>query len=217
MVNSHGIKIGAKYGIMNDCLRLKAIRSEIRIPNAAKRSVICTRKEVEAIVFRADELGLWQLSLSVLFRFEFMLRVKGLTWEMFDPEVSTFETVISKTAKSLPDPYVFDLTNAPEIRKRLLEIPEDQRVGPVIKMKDAIPPRNDLMTKQFKRIVRDLELPEELRISDNRAGGITEAKTMVDPFDLRDAAQHTQISTTDRYVRDRSASANKVVRLRSGK
>ncbi len=245
-VNSYGIKIGAKYGLMQDCLRLKSIRSEMRLPNGAKRSVICTRDQVNAIVARADELGLWQLSLSVLLRFEFMLRgvtvygewepaeggeggiiyntksrtlrwVKGMTWEMFNADVTSFETVISKTARSLPEPYLFELTNTPEIRKRLLAIPEEQRVGPVIKMADGLPPRSDLMTKQFKRIVRDLELPDELRISDNRAGGITEAKTLVDPYELRDAAQHTQITTTDRYVRDRSSSANKVVRIRSGK
>ncbi len=31
---------------------------------------------------------------------------------------------------------------------------------------------------------------------------------------LRNAAQHTQMQTTDIYVRDRSESANKVVKLR---
>lgn len=243
---SHGIRIGARYGIMDDCLRIKGIRSEMRISNGAKRSVACTREQVEAIVAEADKLGMWQLSLSVLLRFEFMLRgvnvygewepvdegdggiiyqtasrrlrwVKGATWEEIDRDVTVFEKLISKTANSLPEPYEFDLTNTPHIRERLLQIPEDQRVGPVIKMDDGMPPRNDLMTKQFKRIVRALELPDELRISDNRAGGITEAKTLVDPFELRDAAQHTQISTTDRYVRNRSESANNVVAMRAAK
>ena len=128
-----------------------------------------------------------------------------------------FEKIISKTARTLPEPYEFDLTNTPHIQKRLQAIPEEDRVGPVIKMADGMPPRNDLMTKQFKRIVRALGLPDSLRISDNRAGGITEAKALVDPFELRDAAQHTQISTTDRYVRNRSESANNVVAMRAAK
>lgn len=241
---SHGIKIGAKYGILKDCLRIKSIRAEMRIDSPPKRSVSITREEVNKIIEEADKRQLFQLSLSVLFRFEFLLRgvnvygewepveggsggityrtktrhlrwVKGLTWEMFDKDLTTFETVISKTVRTQPEPYEFDLTNTPDIRERLLQIPEAERVGPVIKMADGLPPRNDLMTKQFKQIVRDLELPEELRISDNRAGGITEAKTLAEPYELRDAAQHTQITTTDRYVRDRSKAANNVVAMRA--
>jgi hypothetical protein len=60
-----------------------------------------------------------------------------------------------------------------------------------------------------------LELPDELRISDARSGGITEAKALVDPKTLSHAAQHTQLSTTDLYTRDRSGSANKVIALRA--
>jgi hypothetical protein len=47
--------------------------------------------------------------------------------------------------------------------------------------------------------VRDLGLPEELQIRDTRSGGITEAKTLVDPYTLQHAAQHTQGTTTDIY------------------
>ena len=44
--------------------------------------------------------------------------VKGLTWEMFDADLTGFTTVISKTARSSPEPYDFDLMNAPSIRER---------------------------------------------------------------------------------------------------
>jgi hypothetical protein len=63
--------------------------------------------------------------------------------------------------------------------------------------------------------VRDLGLPEELQIRDTRSGGITEAKTLVDPYTLQHAAQHTQGTTTDIYARDRSGATNNVVRIRS--
>ncbi len=50
---------------------------------------------------------------------------------------------------------------------------------------------------------------------DLRSGGVTEAKNLtVDPFTLRDAAQHKSVQTTNNYVRDRSSGANKVVKMR---
>ena len=58
--------------------------------------------------------------------------VDGLTWDMFDRDVTCFTKVISKTRKSLTEPYTFSLTHTPEIRQRLLSIPKDQRTGPVI-------------------------------------------------------------------------------------
>ncbi|WP_120636073.1 hypothetical protein [Ruegeria sp. EL01] len=243
IVVSHGIKAGDP-DTQSHCVRIKTIRGEMRIQSPAARSQAITWDQVETVVAEADKRGWPQLALSVLLRFEFMLRgvdvygewepaeggrggvlfehkgtvkrwVKGLTWEMIASDVSSFEKVISKTAKSLPEPYTFDLNDVPDIRRRLLSIPEAERVGPVIKMDDGLPPRSEKLTKQFKAIVRDHpDLSDELRLSDNRSGGITESKDLVEPMTLRDAAQHKMVSTTDRYVRARSAAANKVVSLR---
>jgi hypothetical protein len=59
----------------------------------------------------------------------------GLTSEMIDPALLCFEKVISKTAKSLDEAYHFDLTNTPDIQRRLIDIyvglPEEGRTGPV--------------------------------------------------------------------------------------
>jgi len=231
---SHGVKLGNE-----DCQRIKAIRAEMRIQSPAPRSVTINRGQIDLVIKEADRRGMPHLSLSLLFRFEFMLRgvdvsgewepsegreggvqhngrlwVKGLTWEMFDKNLSKFTKVISKTAKSLPEPYTFDLTNVPDIRERLMAIPKEKRVGPVIVLPNGRPPRDTVLTRAFKVIVRESGLPENLRLSDSRSGGITEAKAMVDPYTLRDAAQHTQSSTTDRYVRNRSDAANKVVKMR---
>ncbi|MBL4769150.1 MAG: hypothetical protein JKY94_15820 [Rhodobacteraceae bacterium] len=84
----------------------------------------------------------------------------------------------------------------------------------MIILKAGVPPREGVVSHGFKALVRDLKLPDDLRMADSRSGGITEARSLVDPYTLRDAAQHTQSSTTDRYVRDRSTAANKVVKLR---
>ena len=243
IVVSHGIKI-SNSGIRKECLRIKEVRSEMRIQSAPPRSQTITWEQVNRIVEDADKRGWHQLSLAVLLRFEFMLRgvdvygewepaergsggilwscrgntrrwVKGLTWEMISPDVSFFEKVISKTARSLPEPYTFELTSVPDIRRRLMLTPEDQRVGPVIKMDDGLPPRSSQLSKQFKVIVRSREdLSSDLRMSDARSGGITEASNLVDPMTLRNAAQHKQVTTTDRYVRARSQSANNVVKMR---
>jgi len=58
-------------------------------------------------------------------------------------------------------------------------------------------------------------LPKNIWMMDIRAGAVTEAKGLgVDPFALRDAAQHASVSTTNRYSRIRSEGANQIVQLR---
>lgn len=235
LVNSHGIKLE-----LPRCRELKAVRSEMRIKSPSKRSAFLNRQQVEAIVERLDECGFQYVSLALLMRFEFMLRgidvygdwtptdarqggiqvgermwEGGLTWEMIDTEVTHFNKVISKTRDSLPEPYRFDLMAVPQIRDRLLAIPEAERVGPVIKTPGKkTPPMRGVISRRFKKALRDCKLPDELQIRDARSGGITEAKSLAQPFQLRDAAQHTQITTTNSYVRDRSTSANEVIELR---
>lgn len=56
----------------------------------------------------------------------------GLTWDMFDPDLTTMTKLISKTQNSSPEPYEFDLTAAPEVRKKLMSIRPDNTVGPVL-------------------------------------------------------------------------------------
>jgi hypothetical protein len=235
IVNSHGIKIGE-----TQCSALKAIRGEMRIKSPARRSTYITRPQVDAVVAEADSRGLTHVALAVLLRFEFMLRgvdvhgqwepkgnrnggiqadsqmwVDGLTWDLFDADLVRFTKVISKTRDSLPEPYTFDLSNTPDIRRRLAEVPGQNRTGPVIVLPNGQPPKNGVITRTFKTIVRDLKLPEELQIRDTRSGAITEAKGLADPHSLQHAAQHTQSTTTDIYIRDRSGAANNVVRLRN--
>ncbi|MGR1580688.1 hypothetical protein ACSSNL_04405 [Thalassobius sp. S69A] len=232
---SHGSKIGIKH-----CRELRAVKSDMRIKSPPKRQKFITREQVEKIVARLDADGFGYVSLSLLFRFEFMLRgvdvygdwapsdgkeggivdggrvwEGGLTWEMFEPDLSSFEKVISKTRDGLTEPYHFNLSDVPEIVRRLSLTPPDKRVGPVICLPGSSkPPKNGIVSRRFKAALRDCKLPDDLRISDARSGGITEAKSLVDPYQLRDAAQHTQITTTDRYVRSRSEAANNVVKLR---
>jgi integrase len=232
---THGILISEP-----GCAEVKAIRSAMRLEKGAPRTAFVTRDQVQAIIQEADRRGWAALALSVLFRFEYMLRgvdvygqwvlddgtsggirhhgrvwTTGLTWDMFDPDLRGFDKVINKTKRKLPEAYHFDLI--PSIRERLAQVPEEQRVGPVIVSDDGLPPRRYQMAKQFKIIVRSLGLPDHLQIRDLRPGGGTEARDLATPMELRDAMGHTQITTTDLYVRNRSTHANKIVALRQQK
>jgi len=53
---------------------------------------------------------------------------------------------------------------------------------------------------------------------DTRAGAITDGQRYgVNPLDLRDAAGHMHLSTTDRYARGRSEAVGRVIQARFGK
>ncbi|MBT9385516.1 recombinase [Pseudooceanicola sp. CBS1P-1] len=142
----------------------------------------------------------------------------GLTWDMLDDGLTYFEKVISKTSKSMPDPIRFELTDAPEIRARLSILAQRGRIGPVITSeRTGLPYNTHSWSQAYRRIRNDLGLPGDLTIMDTRAGALTEAKNLgVDPYILRDAGQHLNVTTTDRYARGRNDSIAKVVKLRSG-
>ncbi|MGB1236139.1 MAG: hypothetical protein ACPG5U_10425 [Planktomarina sp.] len=133
---------------------------------------------------------------------------------MVAPDLSSMTKVISKTKKSQAEPYTFDLTLVPDLRNMLASVPVDRRFGPLIRMPNGDVPKQYQVSKRFKAIVRKLGLPDHLQIRDCRSDGITEACSLVDPMTLRNSAQHSQVSTTDRYVRGRSSDANTVVALR---
>lgn len=219
---------------------VKETLSEIRFQNPAARSVAPTRAQIEAIVAAADEAGADSFALGVLLQYELILRPvdvrgqwlkdngeggivrngkrwqDGLTWDMFDSNLTGFEKVISKTAKSLPEPYWFDLTPLPEIRERLNRIRPPRPVGPVIVTdRHGLPWDRHAWSNAWRRFKKAAGIEEDIRIMDARAGGITEAKSLgVDSYALRDASQHKEVSTTDRYARGRSDGANRVVKLR---
>lgn len=143
--------------------------------------------------------------------------VDGMTWDMIDAGVTRLTKTISKTAKSNPEPYVFPIEGVAEVQRRLLSIPLSERVGPVIKAEDGLPPKDGRITRLFKKAVRDLGLPDDLQLRDLRAGGLTEGSEYDNPWALQHAGQHTQITTTNRYVRDRDRGVREVVAFRQGK
>jgi len=229
-VARHGILIEAK-----GAATVSEILSTMRIPSPAARSIAPTRAQIEAIVAASDTAGLRTFSLGVLIQYWFGLRAvdvrgqildgmwaDGLTWEMFSGDLSSFTKVISKTRRSLPEPYTFDLTLTPNIRQRLIDIAEDleSRSGPItISNKTGNPFTPDGWSQAWARCRTAAGVPKEIWLMDTRAGALTDASQMtgVTQVMLRNAGQHKDAATTGRYLRDRSRDANKVVKLRMAK
>lgn len=222
----------ARHGLLIDARgaeRVATILSNLRIPQPNARSVVATREHVEAIVAAADERGMKAFAVGVLIQFWFGLRAvdvrghylegewrDGLTWEMFTPDLRGFSKVISKTARSLPAPYDFDLTPLPEIRERLMAIRADS--GPVtINPRTLKPYTTSGWTQAWGRMRERAGVPKNVWLMDTRAGAASEAsKLPLTPLQLRNALGHKSVTTTDRYVRQRSDDANAVIRLRRG-
>jgi hypothetical protein len=57
----------------------------------------------------------------------------GMTWDMIDREITTLRKTPSNTEDSLTEELEWDLTLSPDLRARLQTVPQDQRLGPVIK------------------------------------------------------------------------------------
>lgn len=238
----------ARYGKALDipaAVKAASILAEVKIKNSPGRQVSPSREQIYAIIKQADDHGYDHFALGITIQFEFALRAvdvrgqwlktsdteggilrngrrwqDGLTWEMFDANLTTMTKLISKTKTSMPEPYEFDLTAAPEVRTRLQAIRPYTNTGPVIlaKRSGGLPYTTSGWNQAWKRMRKLAGIPEDIMMMDIRAGAVTEAKALgVSEHELRDAAQHLQSENTNRYSRLRSDSANKVVRLRNSR
>lgn len=224
--------------------KVRTMLTDIRISTPPSRSVEVTRDQVQAIVSELDARNMPSIACGILIQYELILRAvdvrghwlpsdgkkggitrtekgstlrwqDGMTWDMMDENLTTLRKTISKTAKSMPEAYEFDLTDLPEIRARLRLLRNSGGIGPVITSSTGAPYAQLAYTRAFSRARDALGLPKEIQCMDLRSGGVTEAKAMgVNPLQLRDAAQHRHIETTSGYARARSDGANNVVKIR---
>jgi integrase len=239
----------ARYGVLIEAPgapRVAEILSNMRIEAPAARNVTATREQVEAIVAQADEHGLKTFAAGILIQWWFGLRavdvrgqfldgewVDGLTWGMFDDDFRGFHKVISKTRKSLPEAYHFDITVVPGLRQRILEIKAslhptwtqpEKPVALALSERGRKPSTGLAYTpsgwNQAWRRMRDAAgVPKDVWCMDMRAGAITDAAQLpgVSLSQLRNAAQHKDAATTGRYIRERSDDANRIVALRAAR
>lgn len=235
----------ASYGSLlreteDACTKVSQRLSKMRFKTPPSKSSFPTREQVMAIVAKADAGGDFLIATGWLLQFEMCLRAvdvrgqwlsdsgaggitrngrrwqDGLTWEMFDG--SRFSKVISKTERTMPEPYVFDLDAVPYLRDRIARLRPESAVGPVFVTRMGLPYDQTTWARVWAKYRAEAGVPEECKVSDLRAGGLTEAaKAGAHGFDMRDAGQHANISTTSRYVRDRSEAHGRVVKLRQEK
>lgn len=239
----------ARYGVVlehPEAVRIAEILANITFALPPARDIAPSRAQIEAIVAEADRRGLHTYATGLMMQYELSLRavdvrgqwepangreggvqrngeiwVDGLTWDMINPDVTRMVKVISKTKRSNPTPYEWDLTLVPALRDRLIAMGE--RLGPVIvSEKTGMPYTKCSWSQQFRRIRNHLikngvDLDPQLSSMDLRAGGLSEARKMgADPYQMRDAGQHASLTMNSRYIRDRSDGANKVVEIRQG-
>lgn len=214
------------------------VLGEMRFRSPAKKATAPTREQVRAVIDEADARGMFAFATGILFQWTYALRAvdvrgqwlpadgeggivrdgkrwqDGLTWDMFDKDLTEWGKVISKTQTP-----VEGVRLTPELRCRLRLLRNVCGTGPVIVSErlDA-PYTKHGWSRAFRRIRDDLKIPDTVKMMDTRAGALTEAKNLgVDPFALRDLGTHAHVSTTDGYARGRSENINKVVELRGRK
>lgn len=218
---------------------VQEVLEEVRVKGGKPRSVAPTAEQVHAIIAAADAGGSHMFALGLSLQWWLTLRAvdvrgqwlpgdaggirkhgkywaDGLTWDMIDREVTTLRKTPSKTEDALPEELVYDLTLIPDLRRRLLAIPKDKRVGPVIVQGNGMPYERRRWVTLFARYRAKAGVPEHIWAMDLRAGAINDAKRKgATHIQLQHAAHHTQASTTDRYIRERSDSVNAVIRMRT--
>ena len=100
-------------------------------------------------------------------------------------------------------------------RKMLDAIAPNGRVGPVIVSSTGLPYDQKTWGKLWRRFARAGRVSDDVRCMDLRAGAISEADAKGATREkLSQAAQHTQIATTGRYVRNRSRAVAEVIDIR---
>jgi len=218
---------------------VQEVLSEMRVKGAKARSVSPTEAQILGIIAKADEAGDSMFGLGLSLQWWLTLRAvdvrgqwlkgdaggirkgvsywaDGLTWDMLDREVTTLRKTPSKTEEALPDSLVYDLTLLPDVRARLLAIPKEKRVGPIIVQGNGLPYSKRRWATLFARYRKAAGVPEHVWCMDTRAGAINHAKRKgASHVQMQHQANHALASTTDRYIRERSDSVNTVIKLRT--
>lgn len=238
------LRIVAGYGVslrIPGAKDVKEILGEMRIAGAAARTQAPTATQMAAIIAKADAAGESVFALGLSLQWWLALRAvdvrgqwlrmskeetpsgivrggfrwaDGLTWDMLDREITTLTKVPSKTADKMPEPLVFDLTPVVDLRDRLLALPH--RVGPVIVDRHGMPYRKEFWGALFRRFRDEAGVPNTIWMMDTRAGAINDAKNKgASPIELQHQANHASLATTNRYIRERSDAANRVIQMRS--
>lgn len=238
------LRIAASYGTalrIQGARDVKEILGEMRFSGNKPRSASPTAEQIAAIIAKADEAGEASFALGLSLQWWLAFRAvdvrgqwlrmdkdedrsgivrggfrwaDGLTWDMIDLQAMTLTKTPSKTREALPDALVLDLSPVPDLVARLKALPH--RVGPVIVDARGMPYRKEAWSALFRRFRAAAGVPDTILLLDTRAGAINDAKRKgASPIELRDQANHASLATTNRYVRERSETASRVIQMRA--
>jgi integrase len=232
------LRIITGYGVQIKAPGARDVRDifgEMRIKAPKPRSIAASEAQIMAVVAKADAAGYRAFSTGILFQWWLTLRAvdvrgqwlgmgaqkrwaDGLTWDMLDSDLTTLRKAASKTEGTSGEVMLFDLTLLPDLRARLQAIPQDQRVGPVIKDATGKPFDQRQWPKLWRRFANRAGVPADVWLMDIRAGAINDAKRAgASQEDRQRQAGHASPEMTERYTREHDAVRNKVIQIRRGK
>jgi hypothetical protein len=230
------LRILTSYGVMVKAVGAKDVRdilSEMKLKSPRPRTQSPTQAQIEGIIAAADKAGNKAFALGLSFQWWLTLRAvdvrgqwlkdgdtkrwaDGLTWAMISKDLYTLTKVPSKTEESMPEALVWDLTPLLDLRRRLSEIPMESRIGPVIVQSNGVPFLSRRWSMLFRKFADRAGVPKEVWGMDTRAGAINHAKRSgASRLEMQHQANHADAKTTERYIRQRSDTANDVIQLRT--
>ena len=236
------LRIIASYGValrISGARDVKEVLGELRVAGASARTKAPTPDQIAAVIAKADAAGETAFALGLSIQWWLALRAAdvrgqwlrmqkgetpsgivrggfrwadGLTWDMIDGAILT--KTPSKTADKMPEPLVFDLSLCPDVLSRLQAMPKG--VGPVIVDRNGMPYRKESWSALWRQFRKAAGVPDDIWMMDTRAGAINDAKNKgATAIQLQHQANHASLSTTNRYIRERSESANRVIQMRA--
>lgn len=231
MVANYGLAVSPAL-FRDVCSILGSGAMKVRAPKP--RTAAPTQDQVMAIIAAAEAAGDAPVALGLSLQWWLTLRAvdvrgqwlpdgtgrrwaDGLTWDMVDLAAGTISKAQSKTDRHDGTKTIWDIAPIPGLLERLLSIPEDQRIGPVIK-RDGKPFEKEAYRNAFRRYAKGAGVPDDVCLMDLRAGAVNDGLLHgADRTQLQHAAGHKDGKTTERYIRARDVGANRVIQLRAAK
>lgn len=238
------VNFGTTYLENEDCERLSGVLHGMRFKMAKPRNERLTAEQATAIRHIAYRSGLPSLALAQAFQFDCTFRQKdvigemvpisepgvsdvmwngkkwlrGIRWEEIDANLILRHTT-SKRQKEIE----IDLKLAPMVMEELqLTYGATDRAilpahGPIIINEMTLRPwRNITFRQQWRKFADIVGVPRTVKNMDTRAGAISEATDAGASLeDVRHAATHSNISTTQNYSRGSTDKVANVMKLRA--
>lgn len=221
---SYGVEIGVP-GAEELLGRLRAMR----FASPAARTKAPTYEQVDAIVNKAETMGLRSIAIATLAQYELIERrvniigqrqrgiwQDGWVWENVSPDwvIRYFQTKKGRVLRE------YDLKPVQRLLGLMQETPKEDRTGPII-ICEATGKPWELRRYQatFRKIARAAGVADDVQSMDMRSGGGTEASLIPEVTDrqLQNAFGHADPRSKERYLRNKQHDANVVVDLRQAK